>query len=247
MTFTPIFQERSESLIIDNILTFVKRDFKAALDYFYPLGAAGTPLLDDVIARPLGTTTLHMDGFTVKPAVNDLFTVAGDMQVYEVISATTLVGTDSDVTFRPGLKVAIPAVDGNEAVTFTGQADFAQRTLGRFFRLEYPAFAIDAGRSGPLQSADGSYVEDSLKVNIFFAVEDVDAPSVERKAMRYMTALKAVLRKAERTGDYLTGFTANTVLPLTMELSYEYGLIGKSPMGYEKPVSVELLLKFGER
>jgi hypothetical protein len=81
-------------------------------------GAAGTPLLDAATARAVGIKTLHMDGFTTKPSVGDVFTIAGDSQTYAVTAATDLVGTDSDVSFEPGLKVAIPAVDGNEAVTF---------------------------------------------------------------------------------------------------------------------------------
>ena len=81
-------------------------------------GAAGTALLDDTVARAVGLKTLHMDGFTTKPSVGDVFTIAGDTQTYTVTASTTLVGTDSDVSFEPGLKVAIPAADGNEAVTF---------------------------------------------------------------------------------------------------------------------------------
>jgi hypothetical protein len=50
--------------------------------------------------------------------VGDVFTIAGDLQTYTVTASTTLVGTDSDVSFEPGLKVAIPAADGNEPVTF---------------------------------------------------------------------------------------------------------------------------------
>lgn len=74
--------------------------------------------LDDSAARAVGTKTLHMDGLTTAPAAGDVFTIAGDDQTYTVVSSTTLVGTDSDVTFEPGLVVAIPAVDGNEVVTF---------------------------------------------------------------------------------------------------------------------------------
>lgn len=83
-------------------------------------GAAtsGTIALDDSAARAIGTKTLHMDGFSTKPSYGDIFTIAGDTQTYTVKSATDLVGTDSDVTFEPGLKVAIPAADGNEVVTF---------------------------------------------------------------------------------------------------------------------------------
>lgn len=79
---------------------------------------AGTIALDDSAARPLGTKTLHMDGFSVKPSVGDVFTIAGDSQTYTVTASTALAGTDSDVSFEPGLKVALPAVDGGEVVTF---------------------------------------------------------------------------------------------------------------------------------
>lgn len=87
---------------------------------YHTTGAAtvGTIALDDGAARPVGTKTLHMDGFSVKPSVGDLFTIAGDTQVYTVTASTALAGTDSDVSFEPGLKVALPAVDGNEVVTF---------------------------------------------------------------------------------------------------------------------------------
>lgn len=81
-------------------------------------GAAGTVLLDDTVARAVGLKTLHMDGFTTKASVGDVFTIAGDLQTYVVTAATDLATTDSDVSFEPGLKVAIPAADGNEAVTF---------------------------------------------------------------------------------------------------------------------------------
>lgn len=98
---------------------------KYAFDWYYDQQvpthtkvAAGTPLLDDTVARAVGIKTLHMDGFTTKPGVGDIFTIAGDLQTYVVTASTTLVGTDSDVSFEPGLKVAIPAADGNEAVTF---------------------------------------------------------------------------------------------------------------------------------
>jgi hypothetical protein len=83
-------------------------------------GAAtsGTIALDASSSRPKGTKTLHMDGFSVKPSYGDIFAIAGDTQTYTVMSATDLAGTDSDVTFEPGLKVAIPAADGNEVVTW---------------------------------------------------------------------------------------------------------------------------------
>lgn len=91
----------------------------------------GTIALDDSASRPIGTKTLHMDGFSTKPEAGDVFTIAGDSQTYTVVSSTTLAGTDSDVTFEPGLKVAIPAVDGSEVVTFKGNHD-ANLVFNRF-------------------------------------------------------------------------------------------------------------------
>lgn len=165
MVFVPKFQEPSDSLIIDNVLTIVQRDFKAALDYFY--------------------------------------------------SAENL-------------------------------PDFVERTLGRFFKLDYPTFAIDPSRNGPEQSADGAYVEEVIRVNLYFAVSHADAPTTERLAMKYMRALKSILRSAS-AADYFAGFPVGTVFALTVELSYEYGLLGKNATAYEKPVSLELSLKFQTR
>lgn len=247
MVYAPKIKTISDSQIIDNVMAIVKRDGKPAIDYYFPLIAAGIPLLDASAARAEGITTLHMDGFTTKPGEGDLFTIAGDVQVYQVISSTTLVGTDSDVTFQPGLKVAIPAVDGNEVVTFSNLPDFAERTLGRFFRLSYPAFMIDPDRSGPIQSADGSWVEDTFRVGMFLAVADVDGPTVTRKAMKYTAIVESIIRNASVV-DFTTGITPGLIFALTWELSYQYGEAGGSAaLGYNKPVSFELLMKFNER
>lgn len=127
--------------------------------------------------------------------------------------------------------------------------DFAERMVGRFFKQTYPSFAIEAGRNGPQLSADGSFVESALRLNLFLAVSDADPPTVERKAMKYTRVLVSILRNAS-VADYTAGATANVIFALTWEVSYEYGLIGKNANNanlYEKPVSFELLLKFNER
>lgn len=71
----------------------------------HTLVGAGTPLIDDASVT-VGDTTVHTDGWTTKPVAGDIFTVAGDTQTYTVQSSTTLVGTDSDITFSPAAKVA---------------------------------------------------------------------------------------------------------------------------------------------
>ena len=90
----------------------------------HTLGAAGTPLVDDADGVAVGTKLIHMDGFTTKPSVGDIFTIpnraAGttDAQTYTVTASTALDGTDSDVSFEPGLKVALAAGDDSTAVNF---------------------------------------------------------------------------------------------------------------------------------
>jgi hypothetical protein len=80
--------------------------------------AQSTFALDAGTARAIGTKSLHMDGFSVKPNVGDIFTIAGDTQTYTVTATSDLSTYDVDITFEPGLAVAIPAADGNEVVTF---------------------------------------------------------------------------------------------------------------------------------
>lgn len=40
MPWTPKFEAIQEEALVDNVLTIVREDFKAALDYFYPIEAA---------------------------------------------------------------------------------------------------------------------------------------------------------------------------------------------------------------
>jgi hypothetical protein len=248
VSYQPRFEEIFESVVLDNILAIVARDFKAGLDYFYPVVAAGVPLLDAAVARPIGTTVLHMDGFTTRPAAGDSFTIAGDPQLYEVVGATALVGTDSDVTFRPGLKVAIAAVDGNEVVTFSGLPDIAQRTLGNFIRLSLPALAIEPDRGGGDEAADGSHEAEQLKVTLYLAVEDADATETVRKLVKYSRALRAVLKTAA-TADFIANVPPNKVFGLTRELSWQYGQLSKDATRgmWMKPATFELVLKYSER
>lgn len=124
--------------------------------------------------------------------------------------------------------------------------DFVERTVGRFFKQNYPSFAIDPEVKKPEQSADGSWMAGEFKVGLYLAVADADPPTVTRKAMDYAAALENLLVNAS-VADYTAGFPANSVFALTWDVSYEYGLIGKNATGWEKPVSFELLLKFNER
>ena len=86
----------------------------------------GTALVDDGAGVVVGLKVVHMDGFTVKPEAGDIFTInrlsSSDpsAQTYVVVSSTALVGTDSDVTFEPGLAVALAAGDDNSPIVWKG-------------------------------------------------------------------------------------------------------------------------------
>lgn len=79
---------------------------------FHTTGAAGTPLVNG--AGQTGMF-LNVDGFTTKPSVGDVFTIAGQSQTYVVLSASDLVGTASQLAIAPSIVVA-PA--DNAALTF---------------------------------------------------------------------------------------------------------------------------------
>jgi hypothetical protein len=87
---------------------------------------AGTALVDDGAGVAVGLKTVHMDGLTTKPEAGDIFTInrlsSSDPseQTYVVVSSTALVGTDSDVTFEPGLAVALAAGDDNSPIVWKG-------------------------------------------------------------------------------------------------------------------------------
>lgn len=139
-----------------------KLGFQFASDQQVPThttSAAGTVLVDDAAAVAVGVTSIHMDGFTTKPEAGDVFTIAGDSQTYTVVSSTTLVGTDSDVTFQPPLKVALPTGDNNEAVTFKAShvvnLAFHREAIGFASRtLAGDAAMTDAERQNVVQVAD---------------------------------------------------------------------------------------------
>lgn len=166
MVYAPRFQEAADSLILDNVMAIVKRDFKAALDYFY--------------------------------AADNL-------------------------------------------------PDFTERTLGRIFNLTYPTFSIDPDRHESEESDDGSRVEvDGYRANIFFSVESADGPTATRLAQKYTRAMKSILRTATRA-DYMANVPTGGMLPLSIKLVTEYGLIEKNATGWAKPVNMELTLNFNER
>jgi hypothetical protein len=102
---------------------------------------AGTIALDNGANFTAGQTAIHVDGFSTKPNVGDVFTVAGDSQTYVVTSATDLAGGDSDLTIKPGLSMAH---NDNDVLTFK-----ASHVVNLLLHRDAIAFA-----NRPLDNAD---------------------------------------------------------------------------------------------
>lgn len=123
----------------------------------------GTPLVDSGAGYAVGIKTIHMDGFTAAPGVGDVFTIPArasgvvDEQTYVVVSATVLAGSDTDVTFEPGLKVALAAGDDNQPVIFKGN-----HAVNLAFHRDAIGFA-----SRPLLDTDPTG-----KLGVFFTMPD---------------------------------------------------------------------------
>jgi hypothetical protein len=116
----------------------------------HTLGMAGIPLVDDGAGIAVGIEVIHMDGFTTKPSVGDIFTTATrasgakDLQTYVVTSSSTLAGTDSDIGIAPPLQVALAAGDDSSAITFK-----ASHVVNLAFHRDAFAFA-----SRPMMDTD---------------------------------------------------------------------------------------------
>lgn len=123
--------------------------------------------------------------------------------------------------------------------------DFAERTLGNFIRLSFPALAVEPDR-GESDEPD-HFAAGRLRLIYNFAVTDADAPTTERKGIRYLRALRSVLRNGTRA-DYMTGVT--TALPFTQKFEWDYGELGKNPNNaneWMKPISLVQIFDFNER
>jgi hypothetical protein len=124
--------------------------------------------------------------------------------------------------------------------------DFALRTLGQFVRGPWPTIAVAPRRNTSLETGDGNWIDETLRVAGVMAVVDTDPAEVTRLAMKYMRAVKSITRSAS-VADWSAGFPANTLFSVVPDITYEYGEIGKNGEGFEKIVTIDLTLKFNER
>jgi hypothetical protein len=126
-------------------------------------------------------------------------------------------------------------------------ADFAERTLGNFIRLEFPAIAFAPRRV--TETEGDQFVETSVQFDADFAVTDVDAPGAMRKAIKYARAFKSIMKNASRS-EWMTGLTNPNVAGVQVELAHEYSDPTVNPNVSNEwmvAVSFEVAVKFLER
>jgi hypothetical protein len=83
--------------------------------------------------------------------------------------------------------------------------DFVERTLGQVLGINAPFMALAPVRNASVESEDGHYLREALRVDLLIGVID-DAPdTVTRRIERYMRAAEALLRAANK--DEMFGIT----------------------------------------
>lgn len=125
--------------------------------------------------------------------------------------------------------------------------DFAEKTLGRVFRLSYPAFALDPGRGVSVES--DNYLENELRMFPSLCVSDPDPIVVTRKLMKYARSFRKVLRQATRA-DWFRNISSPQIMPYILNISWEYGEPAKNPNATNTwicDVAFELIFRFNER
>lgn len=125
--------------------------------------------------------------------------------------------------------------------------DFAEKTLGRVFRLSYPAFALDPGRGS--SNAGEHSLENELRLFPSLCVSDPDPIAVTRKLVKYARAFRSIVRGASRT-DWLRNISNPQIMPWTLGISWEYGEPAKNPNKTSTwicDVAFELTFRFNER
>lgn len=101
MAWTPKFQAVQEEALVANILTIVTRDFKEALDYFYPIEAALAPddprYLPDFRERTLGQIVKNeFPCLAIAPNRNASTPDAGDARLIEAVRIDCYIGVVDD-------------------------------------------------------------------------------------------------------------------------------------------------------
>lgn len=125
--------------------------------------------------------------------------------------------------------------------------DFAEKTLGRVFRFNYPAFALDPGRGASVESEN--YLENELRLLPNLCVSDPDPIEVTRKLVKYARAFRSIVRGATRA-DWLRDISSPQVMPWLLNIAWEFGEPAKNPNRTNTwicDVAFELTFKFNER
>jgi hypothetical protein len=123
--------------------------------------------------------------------------------------------------------------------------DFANKTLGKFMDYSaFPLLVIDPDRMSSEEPDSGEWVSQTLIVGLAFAVKDTKPDVVTRTAIKYVRALKAVLRSAP-TSDLLPSSTL--VLDHVIDIDHRYLPLGKKGTDWVKEVSFDLRIRYGEK
>jgi hypothetical protein len=128
--------------------------------------------------------------------------------------------------------------------------DFVERSLGTEKGLDFPILVIGP-RSNPVETVDdASHLIEPQAIELKVGVVSDTADSAMRLVMKYVRALDAVLRSANKS-DYCANMSNGNGAPFGfhIDVTHTYGPLGANDnrTTYFKPASLELTVNFRER
>jgi hypothetical protein len=123
--------------------------------------------------------------------------------------------------------------------------DFQERSIGQFEKLVFPALAIGPNRNAITESDAADRLRQAVRFDIGVGVTSDSGRNVTIKLMRYMVALDATLRSAQKS-DWKRNMSA-IIFGIVLESEHVYGSIrGKEPALYRDAL-MQVTLTFNEQ
>lgn len=135
-------------------------------------------------------------------------------------------------------------VPNNVGATGQDLPDFAVKTDGDVDVFSYPLLVLGVERMSSLETDDGFYLNQDLRIGVGLVVKDTTLKAARTKARKYIRALKAVVRSASAV-DLLP--PTSQVLNHTIDIDHRYLRHGTTTdAGITQPIEFEIRIQFGE-
>lgn len=129
--------------------------------------------------------------------------------------------------------------------------DFAESTLGKARRNEFPFLVINPRSNLIEQSVDDARTTQPLRINSHLGVIADNHEAVTKLIMRYTGVYGEVLRAAGEFGvakrNYFAGVDPARITTPRISIEHAYGPFGSNNLEFFRPSAVELTITFDQR